>query len=178
MFMEMRRRWWAPVVTLLALAASAPPAPAAFPGGNGRLVLTPMSGGGVLIASPRTGGARRVCDRSRTCDGRTEDARFSPNGREVVFGARGDRLEVTTVTGTCVWCPTSLPPVTIHGRNPVFTPGGTAITYVHKGVWEVAPGRPTATRLRVIYGPVLASDARVSAVAWGPSRKVVAVCRG
>jgi hypothetical protein len=119
-----------------------------------------------------------VCDRSRTCDGRTEDARFSPNGREVVFGARGDRLEVTTVTGTCVWCPTSLPPVTIHGRNPVFTPGGTAITYVHKGVWEVARGRPTATRLRVIYGPVLASDARVSAVAWGPSRKVVAVRRG
>ena len=164
-------RWWALAATVLALAVSAPPASAAFPGANGQLAVTPVSGSGVILASPQTGRTRRVCDAPQRCGGQPTEARFSPNGREIVLRNAAGRLEVTTMTGTCVWCLTSLPHVTIRGGNPAFTPDGTAVTYVHDGLWEVTPGSPHPTRLRVLDGPV-------TAAVWSASGRPVVVRRG
>jgi hypothetical protein len=73
----------------MALAIVAPPASAAFPGANGRLALTPLTGRGVLIASPQTGRAHRVCDGAQSCGGNVGAVRFSPSGREIAVAGRG-----------------------------------------------------------------------------------------
>jgi hypothetical protein len=163
-------RWWALAAAVLALAALAPSASAAFPGANGQLVLTPTSGGGVLIASPHSGRAKRVCNAPHTCDGRATDAQFSPNGREVVI-ASGGRLQIATTSGACVFCLSSAPAWAPTGTDPAFSRDGLTMTYVHRGLWQVAPGNSKPTRLRVLDGPV-------SAVAWSGSAKVAAVRRG
>jgi hypothetical protein len=164
-------RWQTLAVAIIALAASAPPAPAAFPGANGQLAVTPASGNGVILASPQTGRARRVCDAPQRCGEHPTDAQFSPNGREVVFNDAGGRLEVTTMAGTCVWCLNALPHWSVRGRSPAFTHAGGAITYVHQGLWEVTPGSPQPTRLRVLDGPV-------TAAVWSASGKAAVVRRG
>ncbi len=172
--MGMRTRWWALTATVLGLAAAAPPASAAFPGANGRLAVTPLSGGGLLIASPQTGRARRACDAPQTCGAQPTGARFSPNGREILFTDGSGRLEVMTQTGTCVWCLNATPRWDLRGSGPAFTPDGAAVTYVHNGLWKVTPGRPKPTRVRVDGGP----GGRVSTAVWSPSGRPAVVRRG
>jgi hypothetical protein len=166
-----RRTCWALAAAVVMLAAAAPPAFAAFPGANGQLALTPLKGTGVILASPQTGRARRVCDAPQRCGSRPADARFSPNGGEVVFTDASGRLEVTTRTGACVWCLRTTPRWDVHGSSAAFTPDGAAVTYVHNGLWQSTPGSPTPTRLRVFGGPV-------SAAVWSPSGKLAVVRRG
>jgi hypothetical protein len=169
--MAVRTWWWALAATVLAFVAAAPPASAAFPGADGQLALTPITGNGVILGSPQTGRAMRVCDAPQRCGGQPASARFSPNGREVVFTDAAGRLEVTTPTGTCVACLNSLPHWNLRGASPAFTGGGTAITYVHDGLWQVTPGSPHPTRLRVLDGPV-------TAAVWSASGKPAVVRRG
>lgn len=174
--MSMRLRWWGLVVAILALAVAAPPALAAFPGANGQLVLTPAHGSGILIASARTGRAHRVCDAPQSCQARPTDLRLAPNGREVVFRDAGGRLVVSSTTGTCIFCVNSVRLWNVHGTSPAFTPAGTQVTYVHHGLWEVTPGSPRPTRLRVVAVPVTGGP--VSAAIWSPSGKPAVVRRG
>ncbi len=170
-------RWWALAVTVLGLAAAAPPASAAFPGANGELVLTPASGNGVLIASPQTGRARRVCDAPQRCGTRPADASFSPNGRELIVKDAAGGLEVLTTSGVCVWCENSSPAWDLHGTSPVFIDNGTSVTYVQHGLlWQATPGSSQAGRLPVVAAPV--RTAPVSAVAWSPSGRAAVVRRG
>ncbi len=168
--MALRARWWALTATVLGLAAAAPPASAAFPGANGQLAVTPLSGDGVILASPQTGRGHRVCDAPQMCGQRPVDARYSPNGRELVFRNADGSIEITTMAGRCIWCVSSEEFMT-RGSDPTFTSGGTTITYRYHWLWEITPGAPRATRLRVPDGPV-------SAVAWAAGGKVAAVRRG
>jgi hypothetical protein len=172
--MRKRTRWCALVAAVLGLAAAAPPAFATYPGANGQLVISPAHGNGVLIASPQTGRARRVCDAPQRCGQRPADARYSPNGREVVFRNAAGRIEITTMAGACVWCVGS-PEFMTSGRDPTFTPGGTTITYLYHWLWEITPGAARATRIHVVS--VSVGSGRVSAVAWSASGKP-AVIRG
>ena len=166
-----RRTWWALAAAAVTLAAAAPPAFAAFPGANGELAVTPMSGAGLVLASPQTGRPRRVCDAPQRCGTSATHDRFSPNGGEVVVTTAAGRLEVTTTAGTCIWCLDTTPRWNVHGSSAAFTPNGATVTYVHHGLWQVTPGSPTPTRVRVVGGPV-------SAAVWSGSGKLAVVRRG
>jgi hypothetical protein len=115
-----------------------------------------------------------VCDAPQTCGQRPADARYSPNGRELVFRNADGSIEITSMAGACIWCVGSEQFMT-RGSDPTFTPGGATITYRYHWLWELTPGSSRATRIRVVSVPV--SSGRVSAVAWSPSGKP-AVIRG
>jgi hypothetical protein len=166
--MAVKKRWWVLAAAVLSLSAAPPPAFAAFPGANGQLAITPLTGRGLILASPRSGRAKRVCNAAHTCDGRSTAAQFSPSGREIVVSA-GGRLDIATTSGACVWCLTSVPDWAPSGTHPVFGPDGAAITYVHRGLWQFTPGAATPTRL--LAGPV-------SAAAWSALGKLVVVRQG
>jgi len=175
--MGMGMRWMTLAATVLGLAASASPAAAAFPGANGQLAVTPVSGNGVILASAQTGRARRMCDAPQRCGQRPADASFSPNGRELVVTDATGRLEVLSTSGSCVWCADSTPAWSIPGTSPVFIHGGTSVTYVHNGrLWQVTPGTSQSMRLPVVAVPV--RTAPVSAVVWSPSGEAAVVRRG
>ena len=150
--MGTQMRWWAPAAAVLALAVAAPPASAAFPGANGKLAVSPVTGNGVIVASSQTGRWRRVCDAPQTCGIRPSGARFSPNGREIVFTDAAGHLEVTTPSGACVFCLSSHPPWDLSGTSPGFSPDGKTMTYVHHGLWQVTPG--TTSPRRLLKAPV------------------------
>jgi hypothetical protein len=167
--MAVQTRWWALAVAVLALAATAPPASAAFAGANGKLAVTPLSGAGLIIASPQTGRGRRVCDAPQNCGPRLTDPRFSASGREVVFRDAAGQLQVTTPSGTCVFCLSSHPLWNLGGTSPAFAPNGKTITYVRRGLWQVTPGNASPRRL--LNGPV------TSAV-WSQSHQLLVTRQG
>jgi WD40-like Beta Propeller Repeat len=167
--MTIRATWWALAGAVLTLAVMAPPASAAFAGANGKIAVTPLSGAGLVIASPQTGRAQRVCDAPQNCGLRLTDPRFSANGREVVFRDAAGQLEVTTPSGTCVFCLSSHPLWNLDGTSPAFAPNGNTITYVHHGLWQVGPGSSSPRRL--LNGPV------TSAV-WSQSHQLLVTRRG
>ncbi len=167
--MTIRTTWWALAGAVLTLAVVAPPASAAFAGANGKLAITPLSGAGLIIASPQTGRARRVCDAPQNCGLRLTDPRFSANGREVVFRDAAGQLQVTTPSGTCVFCLSSHPFWNLDGTSPAFAPNGKTITYVHRGLWQVTPGSTSPRRL--LNGPV-------TSVVWSQSHQLLVTRRG
>lgn len=161
-------RWLTPVAAVVSLAVWAAPASAAFPGANGQLAITPLSGKGLILASPQSGRAKRVCNAAHTCHDRPTAAQFSPSGREIVVSA-GGRLDIATTSGACVWCLTSVPDWAPSGTHPVFGADGEEITYVNHGLWQFTPGAATPTRL--LEGPVSAAD-------WSAKNTLVVVRRG
>lgn len=167
--MTIRTTWLALAGAVLALATGAPPASAAFAGANGKLAVTPLSGAGLIIASPQTGRAHRVCGAPQNCGLRLTDPRFSANGREVVFRDAAGQLQVTTPSGTCVFCLSSHPLWNLDGTSPALAPNGKTITYVHRGLWQVTPGSTSPRRL--LNGPV------TSAV-WSQSHQLLVTRRG
>ena len=110
-----------------------------------------------------------MCDAPQNCGLRLTDPRFSANGREVVFRDAAGQLQVTTPSGTCVFCLSSHPLWNLDGTSPAFAPNGKTITYVHRGLWQVTPGSTSPRRL--LNGPV------TSAV-WSQSHQLLVTRRG
>ena len=73
------------------VAMSGHPALAAFPGGNGELAVRPVSGAGVVLVSADGKGERRICRHCRV----STMPRWSPDGRALVFNARGIKVIAT-----------------------------------------------------------------------------------
>jgi hypothetical protein len=129
---RVRRAWSAarcPLVASLAPAAcalviAASGAQAAFPGANGVLAVQPRTGGGIVLVGADGRGARRVCTDRRSC-GVPRRARWSPDGRSLVFA--GPAIKIIYPDGSCLNCQFGAAP------NPAFGPDGTVISFIHGG---------------------------------------------
>jgi WD40-like Beta Propeller Repeat len=116
----------------LALFAVAAPARAAFPGGNGLLVVEPASGNGVVVVGADGKHPRQICALASACVG-TRDPVWSPDGSEIVFdsfqAAKSNlgppRPYVIYPDGSCLACPVPAPSGNFYldSWDPHFRPG-------------------------------------------------------
>jgi WD40-like Beta Propeller Repeat len=130
---------WRAVALAVAVAAigmCAPPAWAAFPGRDGKLVVA--TGNGLELVAPVTGTARSICGSTALC-GHPAQPSFSPNGRAIAFvDTVSHRPVVIAADGSCLWCLVGRPLTTVTGGEPAFTPGGEGITVARNGLWRVS----------------------------------------
>ena len=104
------RTAWVVGLALLLLLVEAVPASAAFPGANGRLVVQPANGSGLLLVGVGGAHPRQICMVKRLCD-RAIDPVWSPDGSEIAFasprrsGTPGSNQSVIYPDGSCVACP-------------------------------------------------------------------------
>jgi hypothetical protein len=162
------------VVVWLSLLAVTSSASAAFPGRNGLLAVTPVSGPGVALVNPQSGAATLVCTNTLLC-GAPSHPQWSPNGRAlIVVDTNTSRPEVLASDGTCLWCLLGRQLSNQPVNTPAFASNGSAITFggggsrSKAGLWELSLSGSRARRI---------SPARVSDAVWS-ARGDVALVRG
>jgi hypothetical protein len=159
-------------LTTLVLANSAS---AAFPGRNGLLAVTPVSGPGLALVNPQTGAAKLVCTNTLLC-GAPSHAQWSPNGRAlIVVDTNTSRPEVLASDGTCLWCLLGRQLSNQLVNTPAFASSGSAITFgvggsrSKAGLWQLSLSGSRARRI---------STARVSDAVWSAPGEVALVRGG
>jgi hypothetical protein len=115
---RVRVTWVVALVSLLLVVVEAVPARAAFPGANGRLVVQPASGSGLILVGVDGAHPRQICTVARRCDP-AKDPVWSPDGSEIAYvsSQRFAGPDVIYPDGSCLACEVPGPWV---GSDPAF----------------------------------------------------------
>jgi hypothetical protein len=127
------RAAWVITLALLLLVVAAVPAWAAFPGRDGRLVVEPANGHGLLLVGANGAHPRQICVVKGLCDPAIDPV-WSADGSEIAFGSpRRDGgspynggPSVIYPDGSCLACPVPIPveePYAPPGWEPKFGVG-------------------------------------------------------
>lgn len=121
---------------VMAFGVLASSASAAFPGGDGLLVVQPFAGRGLLLVDSHTGLVRRICPDGFQCDF-ARMPRWSPDGRALAFAAFAsasngriypEGISLIYPDGSCLAC--SLP---AGSSSPAFTSDPALVSAVAGG---------------------------------------------
>jgi Tol biopolymer transport system component len=160
---------------VVAISLSAASAQATFPGRNGILAVQGVSGIGIEYVQPTGAVVRVLCSQTLLC-GNAQEARWSPDGRNLVFvDAATARIEVVSSNDTCMWCLLGRPLTTLRGSRPAFAPDGQSVSFAGSspasppGLWQT--GLSSTSNRSVIQGPL--SDA-----VWSSTGELAIVRRG